>query len=269
MARFARDCMYKMSALTKMLEATLGPDTSELTLRMGLHSGPVTAGVLRGERSRFQLFGDTMNTAARIESTGKRSCIHLSTETANLLKAAGKSKWVKPREDKVYAKGKGEMTTFFLEINQSPTSGSVHSSEGTVSTDVDLELPKKVVAQESSHIISDKTARLIQWNFEVLSRPLKQIIARRNHCLGADGSNHCFIRESADDVLAVGKGHPIDEVKDIIELPDRQWSLEEDDAVDGIELDPLVADQLRDYLEKISLMYRENPFHNCTSSESK
>jgi Adenylate and Guanylate cyclase catalytic domain len=62
MARFARDCMRKMWALMNSLEASLGPDTGDLTMRMGLHSGPVTAGVLRGERSRFQLFGDTMNT---------------------------------------------------------------------------------------------------------------------------------------------------------------------------------------------------------------
>jgi len=42
----------------------LGPDTEDLGLRVGIHSGPVTAGVLRGERARFQLFGDTMNTTA-------------------------------------------------------------------------------------------------------------------------------------------------------------------------------------------------------------
>jgi class 3 adenylate cyclase len=62
MARFAKDCMNKMRTLVKVLESTLGPDTGDLSMRMGLHSGPVTAGVLRGERSRFQLFGDTMNT---------------------------------------------------------------------------------------------------------------------------------------------------------------------------------------------------------------
>lgn len=59
--RFARDCNAMMAPLVKRLEVDLGPDTGDLTLRTGLHSGPVTAGVLRGERARFQLFGDTMS----------------------------------------------------------------------------------------------------------------------------------------------------------------------------------------------------------------
>lgn len=53
MARFARDCMHKMNETVKKLELSLGPDTADLACRFGLHSGPCTAGVLRGERARF------------------------------------------------------------------------------------------------------------------------------------------------------------------------------------------------------------------------
>lgn len=53
--------MKRFHEIVSELELTLGPDTSELELRVGLHSGPITAGVLRGDRARFQLFGDTMN----------------------------------------------------------------------------------------------------------------------------------------------------------------------------------------------------------------
>ena len=68
MSRFAHDCMRTMHLMTMKLERELGPDTADLGLRIGLHSGPVVAGVLRGDKSRFQLFGDTMN-------TGKFGCM--------------------------------------------------------------------------------------------------------------------------------------------------------------------------------------------------
>ena len=66
MARFSRECLDKFNELAKKLEITLGPDTGDLAMRVGLHSGPVTAGVLRGDKSRFQLFGDTVNTGKKI-----------------------------------------------------------------------------------------------------------------------------------------------------------------------------------------------------------
>ena len=44
MARFTWECKQKMNAMTKELEVTLGPDCSELKMRFGMHSGPVTAG---------------------------------------------------------------------------------------------------------------------------------------------------------------------------------------------------------------------------------
>ena len=61
MASFAASCLDQVKKVTRDLEVHLGPETGDLAMRLGLHSGPVTAGVLRGEKSRFQLFGDTMN----------------------------------------------------------------------------------------------------------------------------------------------------------------------------------------------------------------
>lgn len=51
MVRFAWDCFVKMNQVMRELEVQLGPDTGDLSMRFGLHSGPVTAGVLRGERA--------------------------------------------------------------------------------------------------------------------------------------------------------------------------------------------------------------------------
>jgi class 3 adenylate cyclase len=113
-----------MNVLTQKLEVALGPDTADLAFRIGLHSGPVTGGVLRGDNARFQLFGDSMNTAARIESTGTRNRVHISKQTADLLIAAGKSHWIKPREETIVAKGLGELETFWLILGKERSDGA-------------------------------------------------------------------------------------------------------------------------------------------------
>jgi class 3 adenylate cyclase len=109
MCKFAVEIRRRMEVLTQELVSSLGPGTAELGLRIGLHSGPVTAGVLRSDKARFQLFGDAMNTASRMESTGDKNRIQVSQETADLIIEFGKAKWLTPREDEVDVKGKGTM----------------------------------------------------------------------------------------------------------------------------------------------------------------
>jgi class 3 adenylate cyclase len=118
MCLFAQECMGKMRRVmdSEEVQETLGESTSKLSMRFGLHSGPVTAGVLRGEKSRFQLFGDTVNTAARMEGTGQRGKIQLSDATADILRTAAKGDWFEERADMVQAKGKGQMQTYWLKL---------------------------------------------------------------------------------------------------------------------------------------------------------
>merc|ERR1712038_1761459 len=117
MAKFAEECKYKTNKVLKELRNEFGSSVDSLCMRFGLHSGSVTAGVLRGLKSRFELFGDTINTASRMESTGKPNTIQISAQTAELLENSGCHHWFKPREDLVFAKGKGELQTYWLDMN--------------------------------------------------------------------------------------------------------------------------------------------------------
>ncbi len=108
-----------MSDFALTLEAGLahaceaeGVTPGTLSLRVGIHSGRVTAGVLRADRSRFQLFGDSVNTASRMESTGEAGRIQVSAATEQLLRNAGRHTLA--YRGKVEAKGKGLVDTYWL-----------------------------------------------------------------------------------------------------------------------------------------------------------
>ncbi|KAL3922056.1 MAG: hypothetical protein SGILL_002410 [Bacillariaceae sp.] len=254
MCRFAQTCMLKMQELTKKLEEFLGPDTSALSMRFGLHSGPVTAGVLRGERGRFQLFGDTVNTAARIESSGKPGRIHLSQDCAELLIAAGKSHWVEKRSDLIQAKGKGELQTYWLtRTTASPSefNGSVNGGEGSNSNSDGVSLEQF----KTPEFLNEKGQRLIQWNIQRFTALLESIAASRGNKKQDDNSCHTSVTDSAS---ASSSALPVEEVKEVIKISAHSASFSSEGSG---QVNPGAIEELEEYITIIAGMYDHNAFH--------
>jgi hypothetical protein len=198
-----------------------------------------------------------------MESTGFPNRIQVSQETADLLEAAGKGGWVTQREDKIVAKGKGHLTTYWLDLRRSATRsvGSRSRSDTSSNADEALHLDFHV---DRSHLLDhlpDNIVRLVEWNCEVLFNLLQKISVQRKR-LGTRAESREVVATMEQAFKSKANSTVIDEVENIIMLPVIRCPEDSLESNDEGTIDEKVKQQLRKYLGHVAAMYRDNPFHN-------
>jgi adenylate cyclase len=106
-AHVVADAAIEMVEALKTINEKNG---TELAMRIGIHSGPVVAGVIGKIKFTYDLWGDTVNVASRMESSGMPGRIHLSEQTRATLD----SHFILEERGMVECKGLGQVKTFFL-----------------------------------------------------------------------------------------------------------------------------------------------------------
>ena len=87
-------------------------------LRLGIHTGPLTAGVVGERKFAYDIWGDTVNTASRMESSGEVGKVNISEVTFKKIESIFDCS---PR-GKIQAKNKGEMEMYFVNRKNFPAS---------------------------------------------------------------------------------------------------------------------------------------------------
>uniref|UniRef100_A0A8D3AUB9 Adenylate cyclase type 4 n=1 Tax=Scophthalmus maximus TaxID=52904 RepID=A0A8D3AUB9_SCOMX len=103
-------------ALMTKLELINTHSFNSFKLRIGINHGPAIAGVIGAHKPQYDIWGNSVNVASRMDSTGVLDKIQVTEETAEVVQSIGYGVTLR---GVVNVKGKGELTTFFVNMDQS------------------------------------------------------------------------------------------------------------------------------------------------------
>nr|XP_043908926.1 adenylate cyclase type 2b isoform X1 [Solea senegalensis] len=111
-------------ALVGKLDVINKHSFNDFRLRIGINHGPVIAGVIGAQKPQYDIWGNSVNVASRMETTGVLGKIQVTEETSQILTMLG---YMCPCRGIINVKGKGELKTFFVhtEMTRSQSQGTV------------------------------------------------------------------------------------------------------------------------------------------------
>ena len=295
--RFASDMRRVLKEVTEQLAETMGGSIKKLQFRIGVHSGAVFGGVVRGPKLRFHLVGEAVDLAMRLERSSKRNRIHCSKATAAWLRADGVGHWVTSRDNSKLGGRAATLQSFWVE----PSSDSDDQNYDSFST-TDLEpsfsslspVPENMEANDTLEVsgsplllrrspvrstemfkrtlsdpplecTEDKCNIMIDWNVDVLTRLLRSLVAKRRAIGDVEPRSELNLNPSKYLPKEGESPSVLKEVGNVIDMPEleaRAFFNSKNIDEGSVELDEVVLSQIRAFVSTIETMYGAHPYHN-------